>query len=114
MSGYHSGRRSYRIKYPVADRPVFRDFDDWAEYRVVDCSELGLRFAVAKGAEPPGVGWPMRGIIRLLCGTEAPVAGMVARIERSEVVVHFSSHTLPRDVMFQEHLYLRNKYPNWL
>lgn len=93
-------RRGYeRIEYPLGERPVVT-FGD-RELEVVDCSERGLRFALA--GPPPDVGTELRGRVRFPPGTEVEIEGAVLRVQHDDTVaVLFTTQWIPRDVIIAE------------
>ena len=80
-------RKYYRLKYPVAERPIIRSGGD--EYAVAEISEGGARILVA-GAGPFEAGQPFEGTILFADGEEVEIRGLVLRYEDDEIAVRLS------------------------
>lgn len=85
-------REFYRIEYPRADQPTLRV--DGRRYRVHDCSERGLRFAVpAHAAFARGAG--VHGLLRFRRGAETEVDGTVVWTSPDAVALQLDGSGIP-------------------
>ena len=80
-------RKYYRLKYPVAERPVVRSEN--CEYEIAEISEGGARIVVA-GQGPFEAGQPFSGTILFADGEEVDVRGIILRQESDEIAVRLS------------------------
>lgn len=110
MNRHDNVRQHYRVVYPVAARPVFREFGARVDHPVADCSERGLRYLSAEARTPP-VGSMIEGSIVFPEGTEVRVAGVVVRTRQSEVALHLTGEPIPFHVIIQQQRYLRQNFP---
>ena len=80
-------RKYFRLKYPVAERPVIRSED--REFEVSEISEGGARIVVAgQGSFEPGQ--PFSGTILFADGEEVDIRGIVLRHYTDEIAVRLS------------------------
>lgn len=80
-------RKYFRLKYPVAERPIVRSED--SEYEIAEISEGGARVIVA-GQGSFDAGQPFSGTILFADGEEVDIRGIVLRCEGDEVAVRLS------------------------
>jgi len=95
-------REYYRVTYPASLRP--RLTVQAADFEVIDVCERGLRFALA-GAQPPGVGFEVRGRFQPHGGTPVDICGEVVRVERDEVALKLD-HRIPLPTIMAEQRFL--------
>ena len=104
-------RAHYRLRFPVAERPVFVA-GDHGPHDVVDCSERGFRFAPPRPEAPlPPVGSLALGEIRFRGGQVVSVSGVVVRVQDREVAVRLDHTEIPFGVVVHEQLRVRRRYP---
>ena len=105
-----SNRRAfYRVDYPLAARPTLVTTD--GDLEVVDCSESGLRYALAETDTPPEIGSALGGVIRFCVGEEVAVEAVVVRLQGPSVAVQFSAETqVPFGTILREQRHLRRHY----
>ncbi|MCI0434065.1 MAG: PilZ domain-containing protein [Gemmatimonadetes bacterium] len=103
-------RSSYRIQYPVADRP--RLLIDGTGHEVLDCSESGLRYRLEKG-RPARYGQDVLGVVQFRRGVEIAVEGRIVRIEGDVAAIHFTAFGIPFGVILAEQRDLLRRYPMW-
>ena len=80
-------RKYYRLKYPVAERPIIRSGDQ--DYEISEISEGGARIVVA-GAGPFEPGEPFSGTVLFADGEEVEIRGIVLRHDTDEIAVRLS------------------------
>jgi hypothetical protein len=110
MSTEDNARAHYRVVYPVAARPVFREFGAAADHTVADCSERGLRYFSGEG-RTPSVGAAVEGTIVFPDGSEVRVAGVVVRTWQQEVALHLSTGPIPFPTIIAQQRFLRQQFP---
>jgi hypothetical protein len=104
------GRALFRVVYPAADRPRFL-LEDGTVGRVVDCSELGLRYRMAGTDRPPAFGAVVAGEVEFRTEALAPVSGRVIRVVDREVALYLSTPGLSLRIILAEQRALRARYP---
>jgi hypothetical protein len=109
-SRQENARAHYRVVYPVAARPLLREFGMGAEHTVLDCSEKGVRYKVARLPAPP-VGTEVEGTIQFPDGEEQRVGGVVVRTYEGEVALHLTGRPIPFTRIIQQQRFLRQKFP---
>jgi PilZ domain len=100
-------RAHFRIEYPIRERPTFTVGK--AVYSVVDCSERGLRFAMA--GELPALGTRIAGRLRFSRGDELLLEGEVVRLHEQSVAILLAGAGIELRTIFDEQRYLRKRYP---
>lgn len=110
MNRHDNAREHYRVVYPVAARPVFREFGAPADHPVADCSERGVRYLSGESRTPP-VGSVVEGTIVFPDGSEVRVGGVVVRTWQAEVALHLTGQPIPFTTIIQQQRYLRQNFP---
>lgn len=101
-----SGRNHYRITYPFAERPSLAV--GWSSFRVVECSETGLRFELGE-RRSPAVGAQISGRLEFRSGQVIDVVGDVVRLQRGLVALTLQRPGIPYAIVMHEQRYLRGK-----
>jgi hypothetical protein len=96
--------------YPAADRPRVL-LEDGTVGRVVDCSELGLRYQMEGTGRPPAFGAVVAGQVEFRTEAHAPVSGRVIRVADGEVALHLATPGLSLRTILAEQRALRARYP---
>ena len=110
MSSKENSRAHYRVVYPATARPAFREFGRGLEHVVLDCSEKGVRYRVARPPAPP-IGSEVEGTIEFPDGEEHRVGGIVVRTFNGEVALHLTLESIPFTRIIQQQRFLRQKFP---
>lgn len=110
MTRHENTREHYRIVYPVAARPLFREFGVGDAHVVLDCSEKGVRYRSARGLVPP-VGALVEGTIIFADGEEERVAGIAVRTHQGEVALHLTAQPIPFQRIMEQQRFLRQNFP---
>src|SRR5437870_11365770 len=101
-----SRRSVYRILYPIAMRPILRIGK--TEYKVVDCSEGGVRYEYGHNA-PPTVGSKVGGTLVMRHGAEVAVQGEVLQVRQGAVVILLKAPGIRFAEIMGEQRFLRAK-----
>src|SRR5688500_7912354 len=104
------GRALFRVAYPAAERPRFI-LEDGTVGRVMDCSELGLRYRLEGGDPHPRFGAVVAGRVEVRTGAPATVSGRVVRVGAGEIALQLAAPGLSLRIIFAEQRALRARYP---
>ena len=104
-------RHHYRIIYPQMVQPRFHLEGAADPARVLDCSELGLRYRPVGGARP-AIGDHVRGNVHFHPRRHVEVEGEVVRVSREDVALRLLRPGIPMSMMFAEQRHLMRLYPD--
>lgn len=93
-----------RLEYPPDLRPVF--VAGGQAFKVVDCSERGLRYIAPEGTLP-AIGTEMAGRVHFASGAEGQIEGAIVRIDEGMVAVQFTGLWLSPELIDDERRLLR-------
>lgn len=102
-----ASRDSYRVTYPMRERPVLVLQDD--EWPILDISETGIRYEAATG-DLPEVGDEIYGEVRFQRGDRTLIAGEVLRVEDRKIAMRLEPPGVPFRILLEEQQFLREKY----
>ncbi|MFO1372471.1 MAG: PilZ domain-containing protein [Candidatus Competibacteraceae bacterium] len=103
-------REYHRLRFPFAERP--RLIIGKQDYEVVDCSVRGLRYA-SKRKPLVATGDRVEGILQFRRRTQAPIRGLVVRIQNDEIALYLPDREIPLIILLKEQRYLLDHYPMW-
>ena len=104
-------RELYRLKFPNPERPYL--IVGRQKYEVVDCSARGLRFLVTQQSLP-SLGDVVEGRLQFRRHSQAPIRGLVVRIQNGEIALHMPDSEIPFAILRSEERYLLNHYRTWV
>lgn len=81
-------RAHFRLQYPVASRPKITLRNETLE--IIDISEMGVRFGVAKASSWRGLTEVMQATITFTDGEKVAVLGKVLRVTADQVVLQLT------------------------
>ena len=93
-----------RLEYPSDLRPVL--VAGGQAFKVVDCSERGLRY-IAPDGPLPEIGTEISGRVHFASGAEGQVEGAIVRIDQGMVAVQFTGIWLSPELIDDERRLLR-------
>ncbi len=99
-------REHYRVAYPATLRP--RLLVQGHTFDVVDISERGIRFRLAK-ADEPAPGFEVQGAVRFRRGETITIRGIVLRVVQGEVAAMLEEG-VPLRVILDEQRYLLDRH----
>lgn len=102
-------RRHYRIQYP--DRAVLTFETTAGSLRVIDISEVGMRYALAAGEAAPEPDTEFSGVLKLHEGRAVDLRVVVARVDGRNVSCRLLPPGVPLNVMFAEQRFVLRRYP---
>lgn len=104
-------REFYRLRFPHPERPCL--IIGRQQYEVVDCSARGLRFIITQ--QPlPSLGDLLEGRLQFRRHSQAPIRGLVVRIQHGEIALHMPDNEIPFTILRSEERYLLNHYRRWV
>ena len=101
-----SRRALYRVIYPLIERPSFEI--GRFTYKVIDCSERGLRFEAAD-RRVPALGTPLAGVLRFRRGGSVEVGGEVIRTRIGTVALALDAPGIRFADILAEQRFLRSR-----
>lgn len=101
----HNQRKYYRVQYPGPALPDLVVAD--RTWKVIECSESGLRYALTGTDPAPDVGEQVAGLLRFGTRAEMKVEGVVVRVDESGVAVHLGDSPVPFKTVLREQRFLR-------
>lgn len=101
-------RTNYRLHFPRAERPLL--VINGHHYEVVDCSVRGLRCMVNDWQPRLALGDQIDGLVRFRDRAQAPVRGLVVRIQEGEIALYLPDTEIPFTVLRGEERYLLAHY----
>ncbi|MGB1580812.1 MAG: PilZ domain-containing protein [Nevskiales bacterium] len=107
VSYLYERRRKYRLRYPIAERPVLLIND--VSYRVSDLSEGGMQVVFGEDQRVPE-DFPFKGTIRYVDGEEVVIVGKVLRSNQKGFTSEFEQGVSLRRIM-RDQIRLRKQYP---
>ncbi len=93
-----------RLEYPPDLRPVL--VAGGQGFKVVDCSERGLRYVAPEGGIPD-IGTEISGRVHFASGAEGQIEGAIVRIDQGMVAVQFTGIWLSPELIDDERRLLR-------
>lgn len=97
-------REDYRLHFPRAERPLLAIGE--RHYEVLDCSVHGLRCIINEWQPPLPMGEAVTGLVQFRGRSQAPIQGLVIRIQRNEIALHLPESEIPFSVLRSEERYL--------
>ncbi len=101
-------RANYRVHFPRAERPLLVINEH--HYEVVDCSVRGLCCIVNAWQPRLVLGDQIEGLVRFRDRAQAPVRGLVVRIQEGEIALYLPDTEIPFAILRGEERYLLAHY----
>ena len=104
-------RSEFRIVFPLLGQATFT-VDDRI-YKVIDCSEHGLRIAT-RGDSQIVAGCSLSGKLALLCGQVVALRAVAVRVNADSAALHLPEKgQIALAAIVEEQRYLRAHFPDW-
>ena len=104
-------RSEFRIVFPLLGQATFTV--DERTYKVLDCSEHGLRIATG-GDSQIVAGCSLSGKLALLCGQDITLRAEAVRVNADSAALHLPAKgQISLAAIVAEQRYLRAHFPDW-